>query len=112
MPSMVLSLFFLLVLGHFVADYPLQTDFVAKFKCRKNSLEAVPWFYVMAGHAATHALVVVVLTGSPLLGLCELVAHYLIDVAKCESWTGIHTDQLFHVACKAVWALLAVYVLA
>jgi hypothetical protein len=30
----VLHLWFLLILGHFVADYPLQSDFIAKGKNR------------------------------------------------------------------------------
>jgi hypothetical protein len=97
--------FVLLILGHFVADYPLQTDFVAKFKCRKASLEAVPWYYVMTGHCATHAVAVYLVTGSLLLALCELVAHWIIDVCKCEGWTNIHVDQALHVVCKVAWAI-------
>jgi hypothetical protein len=92
-----------LLLGHFVADYPLQPDFVAKFKARAASLAAVPWYYVMTGHAATHAVAVGVVTGSPLLSLLEFAAHWLIDAAKCEGKTGIHTDQALHVACKVAW---------
>jgi hypothetical protein len=99
----VLATLFWLLAGHFLADYPLQTDFVAKFKARAASLTAVPWYYVLSGHAATHALAVALATGSPLLGACEFVAHWLIDLAKCEGKTGIHADQALHVACKLAW---------
>lgn len=99
-----LALFWWLVLGHLVADYPLQTDFIAKFKSRLNSLPAVPWYYVLAGHAGAHAAAVGLLTASPLLALFEFVLHFLIDAAKCEGWTSIHTDQVWHIFCKAVWA--------
>jgi hypothetical protein len=103
----MLSTFWWLVVGHFVADYPLQTDFVAKFKARAASLAAVPWYYVLSGHAATHAAAVGLVTGSPPLAALEFAAHWLIDWAKCEGKTGIHADQLLHVACKALWAGLA-----
>jgi hypothetical protein len=46
-------------------------------------------------------------TGSPPLAALEFAAHWLIDWAKCEGKTGIHADQLLHVACKALWAGLA-----
>lgn len=101
-----MTIFPLLLLGHFVADYPLQTDFVAKFKCRKASLPAVPWYYVMSGHCATHAVAVYLVTGSLPLATLELVAHFGIDVAKCEGWTNIHVDQALHVVCKIAWTAL------
>lgn len=43
-----------LIVGHFVADYTLQPDFIARHKSRFNSLDAVPWYYVMLSHAMTH----------------------------------------------------------
>lgn len=94
-----------LLVGHFVADYPLQTDFIAQRKSRLNSIRAVPWYYVLTGHAATHAAAVGLVTGSPLLSAFELAAHWLIDAAKCEGWTSIHVDQALHVACKIAWTL-------
>ena len=101
-----MTLFLWLVLGHFVADYSLQSDFIAKYKARSQSLPAVPWFYVMAGHCATHASAVALLTGSPVLALLEFCCHFVIDYAKCEGQTTIHTDQFLHVVCKLMWASL------
>lgn len=101
-----MQMFFYLILGHFICDYPLQTDFVAQRKCRRNSLPVVPWYYVMSGHCATHAAAVAIVTGNAWLALSEFVAHYAIDVAKCEGWTGIHLDQYLHVGCKAAWMLI------
>lgn len=103
----MLSVLFWLLVGHFVADYPLQTDFVAKHKSRRNSLAAVPWYYVLTGHAATHAAAVALATGLPTLGAVEFVAHWLIDWGKCEGRTGIHADQALHVACKLLWLALS-----
>ena len=101
-----IELFVLLVAVHLVADYPLQTDFVAKFKSPAVSLPAVPWYYVMAGHAATHGLGVGLAVGSTWVGCLEAAAHFGIDVLKCRGRTSIHTDQLLHVLCKAAWVAL------
>ena len=109
------TLFWLFV-GHFVADYPMQSDFIARAKNRHNPMGYIPagqtlqvhWPWVLSAHAATHAGAVALATGNPLFGVAEFVAHFLIDVAKCENVTGIHTDQMLHLACKVVWAWLAV----
>jgi hypothetical protein len=102
LPSPV-EMFVLLVGVHLVADYPLQSDFIAKFKSRKASLPAVPWYYVLLGHAGTHGLLVGLATQSALVGVLETAVHFVIDWAKCEGLHSIHTDQLLHVLCKAAW---------
>ena len=104
-----MTVFVWLILGHLVADYALQTDFIAKFKSRKMSLASVPWYYVMLGHVGTHAAAVGFVTLSPFLALVELVCHFAIDVAKCEGTTTIHEDQALHVGCKALWAIFFAY---
>lgn len=103
------ELFLLLLAIHLVADYPLQTDFVAKFRCPSASLPAVPWYYVMAGHAATHGLGVGLAVGSVWVGCLETAAHFAIDVLKCAGLTNIHVDQTLHVLCKVAWVALVFY---
>jgi hypothetical protein len=49
---------------------------------------------------------VAVLTGLPLLGLAEWLAHALIDHLKCRGLFGLGADQGLHLACKLVWVLL------
>ncbi len=92
--------------GHFIGDYALQSDFMAQRKCRRNSLANVPWYYVMSGHAATHAAAVGLATGSVWLALAEFAAHWILDFAKCEGWTNIHVDQLLHIICKFAWCAI------
>lgn len=111
-----LSLFFLLVLGHFVADYPLQSDFIAKGKNRFRpvDLASVPpgqkpmtiWPWVLTAHAGTHAAAVFLILGSPVLAFAELISHWLIDYGKCANRYGIHADQVAHLLCKAMWVAL------
>lgn len=108
-----LELFFALVIGHALADYPLQGDFVARFK---NPAESLPgpdgpvtvWPWVLGAHACIHAGAVWLITGSVLLGLAELVIHWVIDLSKCRGRFGFHTDQILHVGCKLIWAIVAV----
>ncbi len=114
----LIQIWFLLVLGHFVADYPLQSDFIAKGKNRFRPVDpsTIPpgqkpmtiWPWVLTAHAATHAAAVFIVTGSAILALAELISHWLIDYGKCANRYGIHADQVAHIACKFLWAAIAV----
>lgn len=114
----IVELFFALCVGHFVADYPLQSDFIAKGKNRFRPVDpaSIPpgqkpqtvWPWVLTAHAATHAAAVLLITGSAILAALELLSHWLIDYGKCANRYGIHADQAMHLACKAMWAIAAV----
>lgn len=95
----------LLIAGHFVADYPLQGDFLARGKNHRAQTVylGVPWWHCLTAHAAIHAGMVALLTGSVVLGMAELMIHWVTDYAKCEGWIGINTDQSVHLGCKAAW---------
>ena len=100
---------FWLICSHFICDYPLQSDFIAIGKSPKKSpYNGVPWFWIMAGHSFTHGAGVALVTGSVVLGICETIAHFFIDIAKCMGWTTINTDQLLHLGCKLAWWLALV----
>lgn len=102
-----LELFALLLVAHALADYPLQGDFLAKAKNRTAPIPGVPWWQALSAHALIHAGFVGVLTGHLWLGVAEFIAHWLADDAKCRGRIGFNTDQAIHVACKALWALIA-----
>lgn len=114
----MLEIFALLLIGHFVADYPLQGDFIAQNKSpwRPIDMSRVPpgqrptkiWPYVLTAHGATHGAAVYLVTGSVALALAETIAHMLIDTGKCANRYGIHADQWMHFGCKAIWALIYV----
>lgn len=108
---------FWLVAGHAVADYALQSDFIAKGKNRHTPTTAPPgqkwqpvWPLVLSAHGLIHGVAVALATGIWWLGLLETVAHCLIDFGKCESRYGIYTDQAAHIACKVVWLFIALAV--
>lgn len=101
-------LLMLLVFAHFLADYPLQGDFLAKAKNRNAPIPGVPWWQAMTAHCGIHAGFVLVLTSCWPLALGEFLIHWATDHAKCRGRIGYNTDQLIHFACKVAWALIVV----
>jgi hypothetical protein len=116
------EVFFWLLVGHCLADYPLQGSFLAAAK-RRGSVGSTPWQIALFAHSMIHAGFVAWFTGSVMLGLAELALHTLIDFAKCEGWlngayqysaeakargerTAFWIDQWLHVACKLLWVAL------
>ncbi len=96
----------MLVLAHFLADYPLQGDFMAKAKNRSAPIPGVPWQWVMAAHAFIHAGLVYVITGGWLFLIVEFFLHFLIDDLKCKRELSFGADQFLHLMCKLLYALL------
>ena len=102
-----LVLLFALLIGHALADYPLQGDFLAVHKnrhlSRAGSREYPPtlWIHCLAAHSLIHAGFVWIITGHTLFALLELILHFIIDAIKAERITGYHTDQALHALCKA-----------
>lgn len=115
--GMAAAVFFALVIGHVIADYPLQGKFLSFAKNRHADATDIfgckpprgLWIHALTAHSLIQAGAVWLVTGSITLALVELVLHWLIDFAKCEKWTDFTTDQLLHVACKAVYAVLIGY---
>jgi len=104
----------LLMMGHALADFALQSDSMARGKNLHSPILNVPagqkpqvcWQYWLAAHGLIHGLMVSLVTGNLLLGLLETLAHCAIDFGKCDNYYGIHEDQLMHFACKVLWSIL------
>ncbi len=103
-----LLLFYVMLIGHALADYPLQGDFLAQAKNPDTAIGKVFWPWALGAHSLIHAGFVTLATGSVLLGLAEAAAHAVTDLLKCKNRIGLHTDQAVHIACKMLWAALAV----
>lgn len=93
----------MLLAAHWVADYPLQGDFLAKSK-----FEGPLRVYHLIAHAGIHGGAVALVTGSVWLGLAEFVAHTIIDELKIKGRTTFALDQALHIICKAAWLLILV----
>jgi hypothetical protein len=75
----------LLVMAHFLGDFGLQSDRMAVEKC-PGCDRTLPWPWWLTAHAAIHGV---------------------IDLFKCRGRYSLAVDQLLHLICKLLWALLA-----
>ena len=110
-----MELLFWLLVGHAIADFGLQNDWIARHKSRhfhppKESSQRpdLVWLHVLTAHTLMHAGLVALFTGSVWLGLAEFVVHSIIDFFKSERKFGFHTDQFLHIGCKVVWCIIAI----
>lgn len=111
----IIFLFVLFFVKHFLADYPLQTEYMLR-----KSGHIYPWITPLLAHCAVHAVLTYIvltfvvalglftipLTGVLALVLMEFVAHFFIDAWKarlCNSkpnqtafWIALGADQMFH----------------
>lgn len=106
---------FALFIGHAIADFPLQGEFLAKAKNRNADLSGlfgkipVPpylWAHALTAHSLVHAGAVWLVTGSVALALLEFVIHWFIDLGKCENRFSFTADQILHVVCKIIFVVL------
>lgn len=102
------ELLFLLMVGHAIADYALQNDFMAAAKNHTTELGKVYWKWVLPSHGLIHAGFVYFIAGSFVLAIAEFVIHTVTDYLKCDGKIGFQTDQWIHVGCKVLWAILIV----
>jgi hypothetical protein len=105
----MIEIFALLVVGHFLADYPLQGEFLATGKNRTKPIPGIPFWHPMTAHSVIHGGFVGVITGSLWLGLSETVIHWITDDAKCRGKIGYNTDQAIHIGCKVLWVGILVF---
>lgn len=103
-----LHLFAWLLIGHFIADFALQSDFLAQAKNRTTELGKMFWPYGLVAHATIHAAFVFLFTGMLTLAIAELILHAKIDDQKCIGKIDLKTDQNLHFACKLLWTVIAV----
>ncbi|QTN31081.1 DUF3307 domain-containing protein [Akkermansiaceae bacterium] len=110
-----LLLAFALLIGHALADYPLQGAFLATGKNRNGDPSdffggtSVPkrlWLHALTAHSLIHAGFVWVITGSAALALAEFILHWIIDLIRCDERISYNIDQLFHCLCKLAYAAL------
>jgi hypothetical protein len=104
------SMIFLLLVGHALADYPLQTEFLATAKDRSSEQGREFWLVALGAHGLIHGGFVAIVTGSAALGAAETVIHALIDHLKCRRLIGLKADQAIHVTCKLLWTALMPWV--
>jgi len=100
------EMFVALLVMHALADYPLQGSFLSEAKNPNTPLGRQFWPYALSAHGLIHGGAVWLITGSVWLCLAEVVAHAVIDLAKCEGWFGMFVDQALHGLCKVAWVFI------
>lgn len=106
-----IQMFFWLVIGHFLADYPLQGDFLSQAKNPNTELgQKFGWRQALAAHSFIHAGFVALITGSVVLALWEALCHSMIDLRKCHGRITLNQDQTYHIACKVWWTAIIYFV--
>lgn len=99
--EILITTFMLLLAAHWLADYPLQGEFLAKAK-QEGPLR----IYHLVAHSGIHGAFVMIVTGSWILGLTEWIAHTIIDELKVKGKTNFALDQAIHIACKAIYVII------
>ena len=110
----VAALFLAFMIGHALADFPLQGSFLAIGKERYGDLEKLTgtkwprgmWAYCLTMHSLIHAGAVWLVCGSIWFALAEFVLHWLIDLAKSSRLTNFYIDQVLHIVCKIAYAVI------
>lgn len=100
------ALFFAFAISHALADFPLQGDYLARTKQRKQASTIAEWIISLTAHSLIHAGGVWILSGSVILALAEFILHWLIDLGKGEGLYGYVTDQVLHISCKAIYVII------
>lgn len=111
------ALLLVITLKHYVADFPLQTSWIARGKERREG-----WFAPLAVHVLCHAVLMlaIALAVAPRLwwlALADLVVHATIDrtksltglwggwnVDQAQYWWLMGFDQFLHQTTNIVWA--------
>ena len=100
-----IDILILLLLAHFVCGFALQNDRMAIEKVQGKDI-TLNWRWWLFAHCSTHALSVSLIASSTLLGIFELIMHWIIDFYKGKKYYSLFVDQFLHVICKLIWCFL------
>lgn len=100
----VLEIIFWLLVAHFIADYPLQTAEMGKYKNKRNQptppdSKAKPvrvWVAYLTAHSFVHAGLSALVVGVP-LGFLIGAIHWTQDYLKCKYQYSPNLDQIIHI---------------
>lgn len=109
----MIEILFWLSVAHFIADYPLQTREMGKYKNKRNQpkppdLKAKPvsvWFAYLTAHSFVHAGLAALVVGFP-LGLLIGLIHGIQDYFKCKIQYSPNLDQKIHIIILVIVAIV------
>lgn len=101
----MIYLFIKLMIGHVLADFPIQGDFLSKAKNHRKPFDGIPYQIPLAAHALIHAAFVWSITNSNVCASLEFISHYLIDYLKNDGMITFVQDQILHTIMKLGYVL-------
>lgn len=99
---------FMLLMAHFLADYPLQGQYLSDAKNPNHPLGKDFWALGLFSHGVIHGGFVALITGYWVLGLLEVIFHMSTDYLKCQGEITAVQDQWRHILHKFLWFTLVV----
>ena len=109
----IITIFFVLIFAHAVGDFAIQSDKMAILKNPNNMpasfagmLSNEWWVWFLSAHAIIHGGLVFMATQSLLIGVLEVVVHWIVDLLKCKKFLTIKTDQYLHIISKVIWSVM------
>lgn len=93
----------LLIACHYLADFPLQGQFLSDAKNPNHPIGKGIWQHALFGHACIHGLFVGLITGYVWFAIAEVIAHAVIDYYKCAGKITFADDQRDHLTCKFIY---------
>ena len=110
---MNIEIIFWLLVAHFLADYPLQSPEMGKFKNKKNkplppdkdAKQVSVWFAYLTSHAFVHAGLSALVIGFP-FGFLIGILHWIQDYFKCKWQYSPNLDQIIHIGILIFIGLL------
>jgi|SRR3970040_1034452 len=109
----MIEIIFWLLVAHFIADYPLQTSEMGKYKNKRNQptppdSKAKPvkvWFAYLTSHAFIHAGLSAFVVGVP-FGFLIGFLHWVQDYYKCKIQYSPNIDQIIHITILVIIGIL------
>jgi hypothetical protein len=109
----ILIIVFWLLVAHFIADYPLQTPEMGKYKNKRNQPEPPDkkakktsvWFAYLTAHSFIHAGLSALIVG-PFFGFIIGVCHWIQDYLKCKIQYSPNLDQIIHISILIIIAFI------
>lgn len=107
----MIEVLFRLLIAHALCDFALQSMWMVDGKERgaKEVFPSPHWSIVLTAHCLICGAGVWWATGVLWLGLIEVIAHWLIDFAKCEGWSNPNDDQAAHICCRVFYIVWMVF---
>lgn len=109
-----IEILFVLLFLHFLADFSLQSEAMAKGKNRhfrseyilKGEKNKITWFYWLTAHTFIQGGLIFIFFPIIWIALIEVVFHFLLDFLKCDNVTNPHIDQGLHVLLRIIYAMV------